>query len=97
MGHVDTEEEAIEHIAAVTQMYREEAAYLDRLYKWVEKTGLERVRHAIMEDHDNRKALFERFVLSQRVTRKDPWAERVAGKDLHEFMPLAVLTRIAAE
>jgi nitrite reductase (NADH) large subunit len=97
MGHVDTEEEAIEHIAAVTQMYREEAAYLDRLYKWVEKTGLERVRHAIMEDHDNRKALFERFLLSQRVTRKDPWAERVAGKDLHEFMPLAVLTRIAAE
>jgi nitrite reductase (NADH) large subunit len=97
LGHVATEEEALEYIAAVTQMYREEANYLDRLYKWVEKTGLERVRHAIMEDHDNRKALYERFLLGQRVTRKDPWAERVAGKDLHEFMPLAVLSPIAAE
>ena len=97
LGHVDTEAEALEYICAVTQMYREEAAYLDRLYKWVAKTGLERVRQAIMEDHDNRKALFERFLLSQRVSRKDPWAERVAGKDLHEFMPLAVLTSRAAE
>ncbi len=97
LGHVDTEEEALEYTAAILQMYREEAAYLDRLYKWVEKTGLERVRKAIMEDHANRKALCERFVRSQRAARRDPWAERVAGKDLHEFTPLAVLTRIAAE
>ncbi|MCI4678969.1 nitrite reductase large subunit NirB [Rhodoblastus acidophilus] len=97
LGHVDSEEEALEYIAAVAQKYREEANYLDRLYKWVEKTGLEHVRRAIMEDHDNRKALYERFLLSQRVARKDPWAERVAGRDLHEFMPLAVISRIAAE
>ncbi len=82
------------------QMYREEAAYLDRLWKWVEKTGLERLRAAIMGDHDNRKALYERFLISQRVARRDPWAERAAGKDMHEFTPLAVLSPalpIAAE
>jgi nitrite reductase (NADH) large subunit len=94
LGHVDTEEAALEHIAAITQMYREEAAYLDRLYKWVEKTGLERLRAAIMDDADNRKALYERFMISQRVARRDPWAERAAGKDLHEFMPLAVLSSV---
>jgi nitrite reductase (NADH) large subunit len=97
LGHVDTEEEALEYTAAILQMYREEGAYLDRLYKWVDKTGLERVRRLIMEDHAYRKGLYRRFLHSQEATRKDPWAERVAGKDLHEFAPLAVLTRIAAE
>jgi nitrite reductase (NADH) large subunit len=100
LGHVDSEEEALEYCAAIMQMYREEAAYLDRLFKWVEKTGLERLRHAIMEDHDNRKALYERFLISQRVARRDPWAERAAGKHMHEFTPLAVLSHavpVAAE
>jgi nitrite reductase (NADH) large subunit len=26
--------------------------------------------------------------------RKDPWAERAAGRELHEFMPLAVMAQI---
>jgi nitrite reductase (NADH) large subunit len=26
--------------------------------------------------------------------RKDPWAERAAGRELHEFMPLAILEPI---
>ena len=44
LGHVATEEEALEYCAAIMQMYREEAAYLDRLYKWIEQVGLERLR-----------------------------------------------------
>jgi nitrite reductase (NADH) large subunit len=95
LGHVATEEEALEYCAAIMQMYREEGAYLDRLYKWVDKTGLERLRATIFEDHDARKALYERFLISQRYARRDPWAERAAGKDLHEFMPLAVLSPIS--
>ncbi len=96
LGHVETEEQALEHVAAVMQLYREEAAYLDRLYKWVEKVGLERVRHVIMEDHETRKALYERFLVSQRAVRKDPWAERAAGFGANEFMPLAVVAPIGA-
>ncbi|WP_036279269.1 nitrite reductase large subunit NirB [Methylocystis sp. ATCC 49242] len=95
LGHVETEEEALEYVAAVLQLYREEAAYLDRLYKWVEKTGLERVRRLIMEDHDARKALYERFLVSQRAVRKDPWAERAAGFGSQEFTPLAIVAPIA--
>ncbi|TMJ28527.1 MAG: NAD(P)/FAD-dependent oxidoreductase [Alphaproteobacteria bacterium] len=101
LGHVTTEEEAIEHVAAVMQLYREQAVYLDRVWKWVEKTGLEKVRAAIMDDHDGRKALVARFKKSQRAVHRDPWAERAAGRELHEFMPLAVLAparrRMAAE
>jgi nitrite reductase (NADH) large subunit len=96
LGHVETEEQALEHVAAVMQLYREEAAYLDRLYKWVEKVGLERVRHVIMEDHEARKGLYERFLISQRAVRKDPWAERVAGFGANEFLPLAVVASIGA-
>jgi nitrite reductase (NADH) large subunit len=96
LGHVETEEEALEHIAAFMQLYREEAAYLDRIYKWVEKTGLERVRRVIMEDHEARKGLYERFLVSQRAVRKDPWAERAAGFGASEFTPLAVVAPIEA-
>ena len=100
LGHVDTEEEAIEYVAAVMQLYREQAAYLERVWKWAEKVGLDKIRAAIMDDHEGRRALLERFKKSQYAVRKDPWAERAAGRELHEFMPLAEMTmtpRIAAE
>jgi nitrite reductase (NADH) large subunit len=95
LGHVDTEEEAIEYVAAITQLYREQAAYLERIWKWVEKYGLENVRSAIFDDHDGRRALLQRFVKSQRAVQKDPWAERAAGRELNEFTPLSTLKSIA--
>ena len=91
LGHVETEEQVLEYCSAIMQLYREEAAYLDRVYKWVEKTGLDRLRTIIFNDHEQRKALYERFLVSQRAMRRDPWAERVAGVHAHEFMPLAVV------
>jgi nitrite reductase (NADH) large subunit len=100
LGHVGTEEEAIEYVAAFMQLYREQAAYLERVWKWVDKYGLDKVRAAIMDDHDGRRALLERFKKSQLAVRHDPWAERAAGRELQEFMPLAVLEpirQIAAE
>jgi nitrite reductase [NAD(P)H] large subunit len=97
LGHVDTEEEAIEYVAAVLQLYREQAAYLDRVYKWADRVGIDKIRAAIMDDHEGRKALVARFERSQRAVRKDPWAERAAGRELHEFMPLASLNIIMPE
>jgi nitrite reductase [NAD(P)H] large subunit len=95
LAHVATEEEAIEYVAAVLQLYREKATYLHRIYKWAELTGIDKIRAAIVDDHEGRRALVERFLKSQRAARKDPWAERAAGRELHEFMPLAVLVPIA--
>jgi nitrite reductase (NADH) large subunit len=100
LGHVATEEEVLEYVAAVLQLYRETATYLERMYKWVDDLGLEQIRTAIMHDHDGRRALVERFHKSQRAVRRDPWAERAAGHAQREFTPLAVLapiTAIAAE
>ena len=85
---VATEDEAVWTICAVTQLYREEAWYLERIWKWMDRVGLETIR-ARIEDPESRRALYDRFAWSQRFFRIDPWAERVAGRDSHEFNPLS--------
>jgi nitrite reductase (NADH) large subunit len=90
---VATEDEAIEVIKAVTQLYRENAKYLDRIYKWMRKVGLDWIKERVSED---RAALAERFELSQSIYRKDPWAEH-AAKKAASYQPLANLSLEAAE
>lgn len=92
---VQTEEEAIEVICAVTQLYREGGKYLDRIYKWMAQVGLDWISEQI-EDLDTRRALVERFELSQKIYRHDPWAEHAETK-AQGFQPLADLTLEAAE
>ncbi len=96
LGHVATEDECIEAIAALTQLYREQGRYLERIYKWAKRVGLDIIRKQIMDDLPRRKALYERFMISQTFAQTDPWAERVAGKEAHEFTPMADLTFKAA-
>ena len=93
---VETEEEAMEVISAMTQIYRENAKYLDRIYKWMDKVGLDWIKEQIVDDLENRKALTERFELSQSIYRKDPWAEHAKEK-AKDYQPLADLTLEAAE
>jgi nitrite reductase (NADH) large subunit len=98
LGHVATEPEAIEAIGALTQLYREQGRYLERIHKWAKRVGVETIRQQVMEDGERRRGLYDRFVFSQQFAQIDPWAERAAGKDAHEFAPVADLTfREAAE
>ena len=92
-----SEDEALQHIVALTQMYREQGRYLERIYKWAKRIGLDEIRRQIMEDTDKRQAYYERFVFSQKFAQVDPWSERVSGKDKHEFNPMAVIHKEAAE
>jgi nitrite reductase (NADH) large subunit len=87
---VADEEEARQLIAAVMQYYREDGWYLERIYKWMARIGLETIR-AAMEDKDRRAAYYARFRHAQSFSQDDPWAERVAGKDAAEFNTLAVV------
>jgi nitrite reductase (NADH) large subunit len=91
LGQVKTEDEALEVIVALTQMYREQARYLERIYKWVKRVGVPEIKRQIMDDPDKRKAYYERFVFSQKFAQVDPWSERVSGKDKHEFRPMAAV------
>jgi nitrite reductase (NADH) large subunit len=91
LGLVRTEADALEHIVALTQMYREQGRYLERIYKWAKRVGLDEIRRQIMDDQDKRKGYFDRFVFSQTFAQVDPWSERVSGKDKHEFKPMATI------
>jgi len=97
LGHVTTEDEALEHVVALAQMYREQGHYLERIYKWAKRIGLDEIRNQILNDADKRKYYFDRFVFSQKFAQIDPWDERVSGKDKHEFNPMATLALEAAE
>jgi nitrite reductase (NADH) large subunit len=91
---VPTEEEAMEVIAAFTQLYRENARYLHRIYKWVAKVGLDWCKDQIA-DLETRRALYDRFMLSQSVYQTDPWAE--LAERPADWAPIADLTLRAAE
>ena len=92
---VPTEAEAIEVTVAFVQLYRENAKYLDRPYKWLGKVGLDWVKERIM-DAEERVRLIEAFELSQSIYRKDPWAEHAQTR-ADSYAPLADLTLEAAE
>jgi nitrite reductase (NADH) large subunit len=93
---VETEEEAMEVIMAITQAYRENARYLDRIYKWMNKVGLDWIKERVVEDKSERAALVARFELSQSIYRRDPWAEHALEK-AQTYKPLANLSLEAAE
>lgn len=97
LGTVKTEDEVLEHVVALAQMYREQGRYLERIYKWARRIGVDEIRRQIMADADKRKTYFDAFVFSQKFAQVDPWSERVSGKDKHEFKPMATLTLEAAQ
>ena len=88
---VDSEEQVLEYAAAFAQLYREEAHYLERTAPWVERVGLAHIKATVVEDEANRKALAERFAISQKPAQVDPWKARIEGELAKEFIPIAVL------
>lgn len=93
---VATEAEVIDVIEAVTQLYRENARYLDRIYKWMNKVGLDWIKERVVDDLAERTALVARFEVSQDIYRHDPWAEH-AAKQAQSYRPVADLALEAAE
>jgi nitrite reductase (NADH) large subunit len=92
LAKVATENETLEVICALTQLYREQGWYLERMYKWCDRVGLDAIRKLVVDDLANRQALFDRFAYSQQYSQGDPWAARAQhGVDRSEFMPLAEL------
>ena len=87
LGHIDDEDAVQEHVAALMQMYREQGHYLERIYKWAIRVGLDEIREKIMFNGQTRRELVARFEVSQKVAQHDPWAERASGSvHHHEFI-----------
>jgi nitrite reductase (NADH) large subunit len=87
---VETEAQVLEYCAAFTQLYREEAHYLERTAPWVERVGLAHIKAKVVDDSDNRQSLAQRFAISQIPAQVDPWKERTEGYKKLEFTPIHV-------
>lgn len=95
LADVATEEEVLDLVTAFFQLYRENAKYLDRPYKWVAKVGLDWVKEQVF-DEATRADLIARFELSQSVYQTDPWAAE-AQASAEKYQPLADFKLEAAE
>ncbi|AZY95792.1 NAD(P)/FAD-dependent oxidoreductase (plasmid) [Paracoccus sp. Arc7-R13] len=91
---VATADEVCDVTAAFVQLYRENARYLHRIYRWVDKVGLDWCRDQVA-DAGTRAALVARFAESQAIYQTDPWADHAARPA--EWAPVADLTLRAAE
>lgn len=76
---LNSEEEVVEHVGAFLQLYREEARYLERTAPWIARIGIEYVHRRIVADPEERRALYQRFLVSQQGMQRDPWAARTDG------------------
>ncbi len=85
-----TAAEVLEYTGAFCELYRQEGWYLERTVHFVSRVGLDYVKKKILDDHANRKALWERlqFALDGEP---DPWFEfDKAEVDARQFEKLTV-------
>jgi nitrite reductase (NADH) large subunit len=83
-----TPEEVLEYTGAFCELYRQEGWYLERTVHYVSRVGLDYVKKKILDDHEGRKALWERlqFALDGEP---DPWFEfDKAAVDTRQFEAL---------
>jgi nitrite reductase (NADH) large subunit len=85
---VKTAAEVLEYTGAFCELYRQEGWYLERTVHYVNRVGLDYVKKKILEDHEGRKALWERlqFALDGEP---DPWFDfKEAEVDTRQFEKL---------
>jgi nitrite reductase (NADH) large subunit len=85
---VRTAEEVLEVSGAFLQLYREEGWYLERTCHWIARVGLDTVKRRVVDDLENRQALWARlqFALDGEP---DPWFEHEQARvDTRQFIPL---------
>ena len=83
-----THEEVLEYAGAFLQLYREEGWYLERTVHYLARVGLEHAKKMVLEDHEGRRALYERLLFSLDGL-PDPWHEfDKAQVDARQFTPL---------
>ena len=85
---VKTSEEVMQYSGAFLQLYREEGWYLERTVNYLHRVGMAHVKKHILEDHDRRKALWDRLQFSL-AGEPDPWfAQKDAAVDARQFTAL---------
>jgi nitrite reductase (NADH) large subunit len=83
-----TADEVLEYSGAFLQLYREEGWYLERTVHYVNRVGLDHVKKKVLDDKENRQALWAKLQFSLDG-EPDPWFEfDKAAVDTRQFQPL---------
>jgi nitrite reductase (NADH) large subunit len=91
---VKTSAQVLEYAGAFLQLYREEGWYLERTVHYVARVGLDAIKKKVLDDHEGRKALWERLQFSLDG-EPDPWFEgERAGVDARQFERVAVTPQV---
>lgn len=78
LATVKTPEEVKEIVSAFVQLYREDARYGERTFKWVRRVGLKAIKEAVVEDKENRTKLISRLKEALGSV-SDPWKGKAGG------------------
>ncbi len=85
---VKTAAEVLEYTGAFCELYRQEGWYLERTVHYVNRVGLDYVKKKILDDHEGRKALWERLQYALDG-EPDPWFDfKEAEVDTRQFEKL---------
>ena len=77
-------------IVALVQMYREQARYLERIYKWTKRVGVAEIRRQVLDDAEQPQGALTTASSSRRNSRRSiPGRSASPACDKHEFRPLA--------
>ena len=88
----------MEITVAFVQLYRENAKYLDRPYKWIEKVGLDWVKAQVVDDlGEPRRRSSPASTTARRSTSATPGPTAPKARASASSSPLADLTLRAAE
>lgn len=92
---VKTADEVLEYSGAFLQLYREEGWYLERTVHYVSRVGLDYVKKKVIDDAQNRTALWERLQFAIDG-EPDPWFEfDKARVDTRQFIPIKPMMNAA--
>jgi nitrite reductase (NADH) large subunit len=87
---VKTAEEVLEYAGAFLQLYREEGWYLERTCHYLARVGLDHAKKRVLEDAENRQALWARLQFSLDG-EPDPWVEMDKARvDTRQFDALSL-------
>ena len=91
---VQTTEEALESAMLFFQYYRENANYLERVYDFIERVGIEKARkETVYAPAAQKKALLARLRKSKALSR-DVWTEREAPVHPTQFVQIQALEAV---
>jgi nitrite reductase (NADH) large subunit len=83
---VDNPDDVLTYIARFVQYYRENAKYLERTYRFVERLGIERLRAIVVEDSEGVSDQLEANLFRSTSAYRDPWKEALTSKVPNEFV-----------